>query len=727
MRTTSVMAKLVLLLAVSPCAAQTLEFDWVRQFSGTDTISTGSPAVDNDGNLYICGSFYGTVDLDPGPGVFNLTNEGGTDVFIAKLDAAGLFVWAKQITATSSAYPSGIVADGAGNVYTIGSFYGTVDLDPGPATHLLTAVGFGDIFITKLDANGDFLWAGRTGGSSSDFPADIVMDGAGDLYVTGNFRGRADLDPRFGHEAWRQSDGDTDVFITKIDADGNFDWAMTFGGTDLDWLAEIAFDGAGDLHATGSFYGTSDFDPTVEDYELTSVGENDVFISKLDSWVLVWAIHIGGAGTDEASDIHVDSAGNVYIAGFFEGTADFDPGPDVHELTSAGDRDVFISKLDAAGDLVWAHRIGGLSTDRGGGIAFDNAGDLYLTGTFGGQVDFDPGPGTHYLTATETTGLFILKLDADGNHVWAKKLGGPGLVSGGSLIVDDFGNAYIGGRFRWTIDFDPGPDTHELSSTADSHDGYLCRFSGECEHFVDRSAYGTLLFPPLCTRDASELPGERGDDYTYSSTLLGINRRVNDALYLSSSGTSMEPLVVDEAVRCNGSSSGLGPYADRDGVPPYTLDAPIDYNLVSLPAHDITTLVPPGASEVLFELVDTQREIYGNTAVYLVRDCGIYPEPGGTSTFQWLSHDVEIGGLESNLEVVSGTLSELRNDHGYASACHVGSFVSTTQFTDSRPGPASGDGYYYLVSGTCAVAIGYGDSTLVPDPRDGLPPGSTCP
>jgi hypothetical protein len=150
-------------------------------------------------------------------------------------------------------------------------------------------------------------------------------------------------------------------------------------------------------------------------------------------------------------------------------------------------------------------------------------------------------------------------------------------------------------------------------------------------------------------------------------------------------------------------------------VPPYLLDVPIEYNLVPLPAHDITSLLSSGTNPGLFELLDTDRSVYGHTAVYLVRDCGITVAKGAlTTTLHWHSHDVEVEGFQSDLDVVSGLISELRADQNFSRACFLVAVVDDTEAIDIRRNPPLNDGYYYLVDGTCAKPIGYGNSSSGP-------------
>ena len=150
----------------------------------------------------------------------------------------------------------------------------------------------------------------------------------------------------------------------------------------------------------------------------------------------VWARAMGGRGSgiSSASGVALDAGGNVYTGGFFEGTADFDPGPGTFNLTSAGRAgDIFVSKLDTAGNFIWARAMGGPSPreeqllpnpNSASGVALDGSGNVYATGTFEGTVDFDPGPGTFNLTSAGSVDIFVLKLDSTGSFVWARAMGG---------------------------------------------------------------------------------------------------------------------------------------------------------------------------------------------------------------------------------------------------------------------------------------------------------------
>ena len=220
--------------------------------------------------------------------------------------------------------------------------------------------------------------------------------------------------------------------------------------------------------------------------------------------------------------------------------------------------------------------------------------------------------------------------------------------------------------------------------------------------------YGALLFPSLCTQDASVLPGGPGDPYLYNNLLLPFFTNPADRFYLSSTSDAFAPLVVDDSLHVNSVDSGLGPYSFESGVPPFKMGQPIEENLIPEPAQEVTSLIPEGHSVVLFELIDTQREIYGNTAVFLVQDCGIHLEQDASTLIHYVTHDDQVASLPPNFDIRSGLLSELHADRDFSRAACIGAFANTPAL-DGRPDPAPGNGYYYLARGlSSCVAQGYG-------------------
>ena len=387
-------------------------FVWAKSFGGPNQEDGNAVGVDTAGNVYTIGTFEGTTDFDPGAGTANLTSAGSTDVFVSKLDSSGNYVWAKKFGGTSNESGNSVAIDTAGNVYTIGTFEGTTDFDPGAGTANLTSAGSTDVFVSKLDSSGNYVWAKKFGGTSAyDNGRSVAVDSVGNVYTTGYFDDAVDFDP--GPDiANLYSNGSIDVFVSKLDSSGNYLWAKQFGGSQEAGGSSVAVDLAGNVYASGDFRQSVDFDPGPDIAYLHSTGVTDLFVAKLDSsGNYVWAKKFGGTSVDQGNSVAVDSVGNVYTTGFYLLTADFDPGPGVANLTTAG-LDAFVSKLDSSGSYVWARSFGSRQGAVGKSVAVDMSGNVYTAGYFSGTVDFDPGPGTATLSSIALMAdVFILKLD----------------------------------------------------------------------------------------------------------------------------------------------------------------------------------------------------------------------------------------------------------------------------------------------------------------------------
>lgn len=461
-------------------------FEWAKAMTAVGFGSSYGQSItlDTEGNLYITGYFSGTIDFDSGDETLFLTSEGGPDIFICKLDPDGNTVWAKKIGGSGINYSFSIAIDINGNVYITGRFENTINFDNEVSTFSLTSAGLSDIFISKLDEDGNFVWAKSMGGVGNDDGQSIAVDVFGNVFTTGRFSGTADFDPNT--EIFNlTTTGNEAIFVSKLDTEGNFVWAKSMGGTNLDSGYSIALDEAGNVYTTGQFSDTSDFDPGMGISTLTSSGGSDVFISKLDvDGNFVWAKSFSGTGNNHGNSLIIDSEGNICMAGTYSQTVDFDPGEGTFSLTSAGDLDIFVAKLHADGNFIWAKSMGGVNGDYIESIAVDVAGNVYTTGGFSSTTDFDPGLATFNITPVGLLDIFISKLDTDGNFSWAKSIVGTnekGVLSwnaGHSIAIDVLGNVYTTGFFQYTADFDPGPNAFYLSTANLPWSVFILKLSG---------------------------------------------------------------------------------------------------------------------------------------------------------------------------------------------------------------------------------------------------------
>lgn len=471
------MKKVLLLLSVlvtSTIFAQLPNYNWAKPFGGSSGDEGRSVVTDATGNVYSTGVFSGTVDFDPSAAIFNLSSAGAFDVYISKVDPAGNFVWAKKIGGTGNDNSWGIALDNTGNVFVSGNFNGTCDMDPGPALNNAFSAGQTDVFILKLDAAGNYVWAKTMGGTDFDGAVGIAIDANGHVVTTGSYRGTADFDPGVG-TATVTSNGLDDIFISQLDNNGNFVMIKSIGGTGTDYGNAIATYASMTLFITGTFQNTADFDPGVGTTNLTSGGSWDAFVLRIDGGVFNWAKSMGGIGTEQGRSISIDNSGSVLTCGEFFSTVDFDPGVGTYTLTSAGNYDVFISKLDGGnGNFLMAKQIGGTGPDYSYSIK-TTISDIYVSGTFQNTPDFDPGPGTFTMTSAGTNDCFIVKLNVIGNFNWAFKFGSTLNDGVYGISVDGNGGLYATGWFSNTVDFDPSAANAPLTSLGGT-DAYLAKY-----------------------------------------------------------------------------------------------------------------------------------------------------------------------------------------------------------------------------------------------------------
>lgn len=386
--------------------------------------------------------------------------------------------WARPFSGTSNDEGRSVVTDASGNVYSTGSFAGTVDFDPGPSTfNLLSAGSSFDVYISKLDASGNFLWAKKIGGTGADNSYGIALDNSGNVYVTGNFDGTVDMDP--GAPVNNViSAGQTDAFILKLDASGAYVWSKAMGGTDFDGATAIAIDAQGNVIATGGFRGTADFDPGNGTVNFTAAGSDDIFISKLDAnGNYVFAKAVGSSGSDWGNAITSYATGQLYVTGVFQNSADFDPGIGTTTLTSAGSFDVFVLSLSVTGSFNWAKSMGGAGSDQGRSISVNASGIVFTCGDFFLTADFDPGAGTYTLTSAGGADIFVSELDGgSGNFLSAMRIGGANADVAHSIITEgpDF---YLAGTFQSVVNFNPGGATYTITSGSTLSDGFVTKYN----------------------------------------------------------------------------------------------------------------------------------------------------------------------------------------------------------------------------------------------------------
>lgn len=382
---------------------------WAKKI-GTNNYSTITKIlVANSGHLYICGMFAGTVDFDPNAGVatFSSTPADAYNAFFAKYDTDGNFIKAVCMGGSSGNVVTDMELDNANNIIITGGFNETVDFDPSPGVANLSSSGGSDIFFAKYDADGAYIFAKSVGGADHEANSLIELDGNNTIYLSGQFKLTSDFDP--GSSTFNLTSlGVHDIFFASYDQSGNFTWAKSVGSnsTELNSCLKV-YDNH--IYLAVRYSGMIDFDPDAPVFNLTGPESGSHFFGKYNnSGVLQWGKTIGEQSVI-GYDLSIDSEGRLFFTGRNLGTNDFDPSNAVINIT--GTDDFFFAAYDNSGNYLNAFNIGGAT---GNGISdallIDDAGNLYLTGYFDGNPDFDHGAGTHTLAAS-TTGMagFLVK------------------------------------------------------------------------------------------------------------------------------------------------------------------------------------------------------------------------------------------------------------------------------------------------------------------------------
>jgi hypothetical protein len=453
------LATVVLGLAVCPVAATTPVHDWSKRFSHEDSYGyrmiLSDLASDASGNVIIVGTFGGTVDFGGGPLV---SGTGDEDMFVAKFNAAGGHVWSRRIGGSSMESPNTVAVDGGGNITISGGFRGTVDF--GGA--VLMNPEDSDVFIARLDADGQTLWA-------RSFPVPGHQHAFG-LSVTSDHTlvaCRLDEGIDFGG-GYLDAIGGVNVFVARLDDAGNHVWSRRFAGTSHEMYPKngvLRASESGEFYLAGSFEASLDFGTGV----LMSTGGRDIYVAKFTAdGTCLWSKRFGDTSDQDVSGAAVDEVGSLVIAGTFNGSLDVGGGA----LVSAGGKDMFLAKLGGAGGHTWSRRFGDAVDDYPGRVVLDNSGNLAMAGTRTRTIDFGGGE----MVPTDVD-VYLVHFDPLGTYASGHLYVGPGYQFETACAAGPDGSIVIGGMFQGSVDFGGGPlSVNDDADDLWNEDLFLVRF-----------------------------------------------------------------------------------------------------------------------------------------------------------------------------------------------------------------------------------------------------------
>jgi len=425
------------------------EHDWSVRFGGPGYDLGSSVAVDPVGDLWISGSFRETMDL--GGAVLEAVDD--SDAFLARLAPDGGHLWSHSYGTIRGQGAGRLRVDADGNVIVAGGFNGPIDLGGG---EFFVDWDFPSVFLAKFTPAGEHIWSTSLIGDVAT-ASRMTLDSLGAPIMTGGFR-----DWLSHEDTLLMSAGLDDIFLTRHSpATGWAQWAQSYGDANTQDGGDVAVDLDDNLVFTGYFDGTVDFGGG----PLTVEGPfGDAYVASVDAeGQHRWSRAFGGEGFDFGTGIAVAPGGDVLLTGVFETNIDLGGGP----LISSGDRDLFVARFTSAGEHLWSRRFGDAGIQQHIGVAVDARGDVVLYGAFEGALDFGGGP----LVAAGGVDVFVVKLDAFGEHVWSHRAGDAADQYPADVAFDADGRVLVIGHYAGSIDFGGGP-----LDSAGFEDVFVARF-----------------------------------------------------------------------------------------------------------------------------------------------------------------------------------------------------------------------------------------------------------
>jgi hypothetical protein len=493
---------------------------WQKSFGGSGNDEVRGIDLDAGGGLYLTGAFEETVDF----GGENLTSAGGRDVYVARLlTSDGSHSQSKRFGDAQGQRARGLVSDGLGNIRVIGEFTGAINL----GGETLVSAGGRDVFLARFGYTLTHSWSVAYGGPGDQEAAGVALDDAGSSVVGGTFAQTIDIDgavhtsagatdgwaakiDAFGDALWTRRDGDDkdqsvraigsniegdaivagdftgeikwtsaptrhhmqDTFITRLSYSNGSGISINHNGTDHSQIPErVVVDATGHVVLAGYYDQTIDLGGGL----LTTAGYTPYIARYTPAGDHLWSKQFETTGTSYLKAMHADGEGNVYGAGYFDNQVDFGGAT----LQSAGSWDVFVFKLDSDGNHLWSERYGNSDQQGAYGLGSDPFGNVYMTGWMRSTTDFGGGA----LSSSGNHDIFLVKLGADGGHLWSKRFGDGSWEVGYDVSVDDLGNVVMIGSYNGNLNL--GGTTHGSSS----NDAFLAKYDA-AGNFIWSKAYG---------------------------------------------------------------------------------------------------------------------------------------------------------------------------------------------------------------------------------------------
>lgn len=510
-------------------------------------------------------------------------------LFISFSVQAQVHQWSRLIGGKGSELARSVTTDASNNIFVTGTFTDTVDFNATPGDHVAdkhVSKGFRDVFISKYDPMGNYLWTVTFGGSGEDRVNDLIMGhDAACLLVAGSFNGDVDFNPSPLGQENRSSAGATDAYLLVLNTDGTFNRIFTFGGAGNDLISDIDFNRVTNEYIlAGTFEGTADLNPeaTSEDNR-TSNGSEDVFLSFINSnsWTRSAGICFGGTGSDYSGGLAVDHEGCVYLCGSFSDQVNFNALSTGFTKTSAGLLDGFLVKYNNNHQPVWVETFGGQDNDLMQALTVNNN-RIHVGSNFSQEVLI----GSDSYTSAGYYDIALMQYDTAGHFIKLVQIGGSQDDVIESIDTTGTPNIVITGEFEGSgVDFNPlGAEPFLMETTSPFMGTYIAKYD----------TAGLLKWAGAI----DHLDVNRGFDVTINkanqTVFAGFASSVEDNIY------SPDILANEAQLTMKGVNDGiLSVYSDpsdQAGIVSLTIPGQVGSTIIDPDNHTAVVTMPVGSN-----------------------------------------------------------------------------------------------------------------------------------
>ena len=565
------------------------QLEWVRQLGGTGYCDTKTTVIDDQGAVYMIGSFGGTIDFDPSPATERLTSASGQDMFVAKYDAAGGLVFVNQIRvntrASDTTYAESITVDTDKNIYIAASFKGDVTLGTTTLASTLEENGEDsrDILFARYNSTGQLSFAYRMGGDQTDYGNALATTADNKIVLVGRFKRTVDFDPGYGGELRQAGFNSTDIYIARYNPNGSLDRVVTLGGNNFQMANHLTLDTQGNLIIAGFYQNQISFRPGSNREDFFHPDTKTAFVAKYNSdfdFQFAVPFVLPQNTFDEKLEIdtylHTDPDGTILVTGGFTGQLRV-----ADQQFAANGSDVFLASIRPDGVLNFVRQYGGAGDEETRDVVVGPDGTIYLVGNFVGGLDLDPNQQEDNLTAQADSDGFLSQLNPQGDYRSVRPFRGDGEVVLKRLVLSptESSTMVLTGEFSETLVLD--------ESTS-------LRSGGEADVFLAR--YNLTPPPPPTPAPVltalSAYQGQAGDTVQLQGQNFGEALADNTVTFgeTVAEGLSVNAAGTELSVRVPELAPGSYPVAVRVGAASATADRPFQ---VDRPTPVITAVRPP--------------------------------------------------------------------------------------------------------------------------------------